>query len=109
MGNITNLATTGKYTTEFDGIKVSCDFTVDNETKALKTIKSGLVTEDETTVATFGMNDLSPIRRASSGALNCTLSKGREVELISYISETIAGLEFKIAQGEAKAAAISEQ
>lgn len=31
MGNITNLATTGNYTTEADGLEVEFSFAIDNE------------------------------------------------------------------------------
>jgi hypothetical protein len=44
MGNITNLATTGNYATEANGLNVSFYFNINNETKEF-TVSNGKVTE----------------------------------------------------------------
>lgn len=107
MGNITNLATTGNYATEANGIKVSFDFQIDNESKALKVISNGQVTEDGKQIATFNMDDrtIRPIPEGEKLA-NYSLPKGREVEVVTYITDAVKALEGKIKQGEEVAAAV---
>lgn len=102
MGNITNLATTGNYATEANGIKVSFDFTIDNESKTLKTINAGQVTENGTYLASFNMYDNGgPMMEQRNRQVNYNLPKGREVELLTAIVDAIAALEEKIKNGEA--------
>lgn len=102
MGNITNLATTGNYATEANGLKVSFNFVIDNETKEL-TISDGKVTEptsDEnervTTLATFNKRDLGSEIKNS---LSFRVAKGREVELVTIITDAISALETEIVAG----------
>lgn len=102
MGNITNLATTGNYATEVGDIKVSFNFTIDNESKTLKTINAGQVTENGRQIATFNMDDrtIRPVPEDQKLA-NYNLPKGREVELVTAIVDAINALEEKIKNGEA--------
>jgi len=98
MGNITNLATTGNYTTEQGDLKVTFGFAVDNATAKLKTITGGQVMENDKSLADFNMYDhFGP----ENQRVQMNLLKGREVELATAIAEAISGLEAKIANGEA--------
>ena len=107
MGNITNLATTGNYATEANGIKVSFDFTIDNESKTLKTINAGQVTENGTYLASFNMYDnVGPMMEQRNRQVNYNLPKGRDVELVTAIVNAINALEAKIRNGEAVQAAV---
>lgn len=101
MGNITNLATTGNYATEVGDIKVSFNFQIDNESKALKVISNGQVTEDGRQIATFNMDDrtIKPVPEGQKLA-NYNLPKGREVEMVTAIVNAVAAFEAKIAQEE---------
>lgn len=107
MGNITNLATTGNYATEANGIKVSFDFQIENETKTIKVISNGHVTEDGRQIATFNMDDrtIRPVPEGQKLA-NYNLPKGREVELLTAIVDAINALEERIKQGEAVETAV---
>lgn len=102
MGNITNLATTGNYATEANGIKVSFDFQIENESKALRIISNGQVTENGRQIATFNMDDrtIRPVPEGQKLA-NYSLPKGREIELLTAIVDAINALEEKIKNGEA--------
>lgn len=102
MGNITNLATTGNYATEVGDIKVSFDFQIENETKTIKVISNGQVTDDGKQIATFSFNDrtIRPVPEGQKLA-NYNLPKGREVELVTAIVDAINALEEKIKNGEA--------
>lgn len=95
MENISNLATTGNFATETNGLNVEFDFTIDNRTKALKTINGGRVRENGMDIANFYMNDNAP--KALAESINCNLPKGREVEIASVISNAITTFEGKIA------------
>lgn len=100
MGNITNLATTGNYTTEQGNLKVTFSFAVDNATAKLKTVSGGQVVENEKSLADFNMyENFGPSYENQRIQMN--LQKGREIELATAISEAIAGLEAKIVAGEA--------
>lgn len=99
MGNITNLATTGNYATEANGLNVSFNFVIDNETKEL-TISDGKVTEptsDEyervTTLATFNKREIGAEVKNS---LSFRVAKGREVELVAIVVTAISALETEI-------------
>ena len=107
MGNITNLATTGNYATKANGIKVSFDFKIENETKTIKVISNGHVTEDGRQIATFNMDDrtIRPVPEGEKLA-NYALLNGREVEVVTYITDAVKALEGKIKQGEEVAAAV---
>ena len=107
MGNITNLATTGNYATEANGIKVSFDFQIENETKTIKVNSNGQVTENGRQIATFNMDDrtIRPVPEGEKLA-NYSLPKGREVEVVTYITDAVKALEGKIKQGEEVAAAV---
>lgn len=99
MGNITNLATTGNYTTEQGDLKVTFGFSVDNATAKLKTISGGQVMQDDKFLADFGMYDsFGPSYENQRVQMN--LQKGREIELATAIAEAISSLEAKIAKGE---------
>lgn len=107
MGNITNLATTGNYAKEANGIKVSFDFQIENETKTIKVISNGHVTEDGRQIATFNMDDrtIRPVPEGEKLA-NYSLPKGREVEVVTAIVDAINALEARIKQGEAVETAV---
>ena len=102
MGNITNLATTGNYATEANGIKVSFDFQIENETKTIKVISNGQVTENGRQIATFNMDDrtIKPVPEGQKLA-NYNLPKGREVEVVTAIVNAVEALEYKIKSGKA--------
>lgn len=105
MGNISNLATTGNYKTEADGLKVEFYFTIDNEKMELTQFNGTVreVTEEEedarhdNNLATFNKNNHHEVRNG----VNMTLTKGREVELATAIVNAVAAFEAKIAKGEA--------
>lgn len=105
MGNISNLATTGNYKNEADGLKVEFNFSIDNEKKVLKQFNGTVreVTEEaedarpDNNLATFNKNDHHEVRNG----ITMTLTRGREVELATIIVNAIASLEAKIAAGEA--------
>lgn len=116
MGNITNLATTGNYATEANGLKVSFYFTINNETKEL-TVSGGRVTEKKSgedemgntivrdnTIATFHKNDHEPELR---NGITMRLTTGRELELAEVIMNAVKALEQKINQGEAAEAVVA--
>ena len=105
MGNITNLATTGNYTTEADGLKVKFSFAIDNEKMMLKRFSGTVrgVTEEvendslDSNLATFNKHEGDPEVR---DGVTMTLTRGREVELATAIVNAVAAFEAKIAQGE---------
>ena len=107
MGNISNLATTGSYTFEKDTLKVSFDFQIENETKTIKVISNGQVTENGRQIATFNMDDrtIRPVPEGEKLA-KYSLPKGREVELVTAIVDAINALEEKIKNGEAVQTAV---
>lgn len=105
MGNITNLATTGNYKNEVNGLKVEFFFVIDNEKNILKefhgTVES--VTEDieerpNLSLATFNKNEYS--HEVPNGVI-MTLTKGREAELVTVIVDAVEALEYKIKSGKA--------
>lgn len=98
MGNISNLATTGNYTFEKDTLKVTFNFVIDNETKAITRIDGGNVVEDAKNLATFNNEYYRPIGEGQRIYMN--LLKGREVELATAITEAIAQFEGKVAARE---------
>ena len=104
MGNITNLATTGNYTTEANGLKVSFSFEIDNKTQKLKRVAGGNVTDADRSVASFSSENYAPIEFGER--INMNLTKGREIELATVIANAINALEVKIAQGEAAGTAL---
>lgn len=105
MGNITNLATTGNYKTEADGLKVEFYFTIDNEKMVLTQFNGTVreVTEEaedarpDNNLATFNKDGHHEVRNG----VNMTLTKGREVELATAIVNAVSALEEKIKNGEA--------
>ena len=98
MGNISNLATTGSYTFEKDNLKVTFNFVINNETKAITRIDSGVVREDEKSLAEFYKNNNGP--RSEDECIQMNVLKGREVELATAITEAIAQFEGKVAARE---------
>ena len=98
MGNISNLATTGSYAFEKDNLKVTFNFTIDNETRNITRIDSGVVREDEKSLAEFYKNTYGPMSEGERIQMN--VLKGREVELATAITEAIAQFEGKVAARE---------
>ena len=98
MGNISNLATTGNYTFEKDTLKVTFNFVINNETKAITRIDGGNVVEDAKNLATFNNEYYRLIEEGQR--INMNLLKGREVELATAITEAIAQFEGKVAARE---------
>lgn len=112
MGNITNLATTGNYTTEADGLKVEFSFVIDNEKKMLKqfngSVREVIENEDERpmerrALATFSKNE--GYGEVKNG-INMVLTRGREAELVALIVGAVSALEEKIKNGEAVQTAV---
>ena len=103
MGNITNLATTGNYKNETNGLKVEFFFVINNEEKALKefhgTVKAAtdVMERPDLSLATFNKNEYS--HEVPNGVI-MTLTKGREAELVTVIVDAINALEEKIKNGE---------
>lgn len=108
MGNITNLATTGNYATEADGLKVEFSFAIDNEKMVLKQF-NGTVRE-----VTEEAEDVRPIERMALAifsknegyvevrdGISMSLTRGREIELATAIVNAVAAFEEKIVKGEA--------
>lgn len=98
MGNISNLATTGSYTFEKDNLKVTFNFVINNETKAITRIESGVVREDEKSLAEFYKNTYGPMM-SEGERIQMNVLKGREVELATAITEAIAQFEGKVKEG----------
>ena len=112
MGNITNLATTGNYATEAEGLKVEFSFVIDNEKKILKqfngSVREVIENEDERPIerralAIFSKNEGYVEVR---DGISMTLTRGREAELVALITDAIAALEERIKNGEAVTAAV---
>ena len=112
MGNITNLATTGNYATEAEGLKVEFSFVIDNEKKMLKqfngSVREVIENEDERPIerralAIFSKNE--GYGEVKNG-INMVLTRGREAELVALITDAIAALEERIKDGEAVTAAV---
>ena len=112
MGKITNLATTGNYATEAEGLKVEFSFVIDNEKKMLKqfngSVREVIENEDERpmermALATFSKNE--GYGEVKNG-INMALTRGREAELVALITDAIAALEERIKNGEAVTAAV---
>lgn len=97
MGNISNLATTGGYTFEKGTLKVTFNFVINNETKAITRIDGGIVKEEEKNLATFNNQMYAPMSEGER--ISMALTKGREVELATAITEAIAQFEQKVALG----------
>ena len=98
MGNISNLATTGNYTTEVNGIKVSFNFEVDNKTAKLRKFDGGSAIKDEMTIATFNKEMYGGVD--SRNRINFGLERGYEIEAVTAVIEAISSLEAKITKGE---------
>lgn len=91
MGTITNLATTGNYTYETDGLKVTFNFTINNETKAVQ-IRDGRINEGDAMLCTFNAD--------SNGNINAWgVQKGRGVDCAHAWEAAIAQFETKLAAG----------
>ena len=91
MGTITNLATTGNYTFETENLKVVFNFTVNNETKAVR-INDGRVNEGNEMLCTFSAE--------STGNVNAWgIKKGRSVECAQAWESAIAQFELKLVEG----------
>lgn len=112
MGNITNLATTGNYATEVNGLVVQYNFVIDNEAKKFTSLNGSVreITENEpdrpierTALATFYLN---ANHHEVKDGMNMILAKGREVELATIIVDAIEALEAKIRNGEAVQTAV---
>ena len=112
MGNITNLATTGNYANEVNGLVVQYNFVIDNEEKKFTSLNGSVkeITENEpdrpierTALATFYLN---PNHHEVKDGMNMVLTKGREVELATIIVDAINALETKIKNGEAVQTAV---
>ena len=97
MGNISNLATTGIYTFEKDTLKVTFNFVINNETRTITRIDGGIVKEEEKNLATFNNQMYAPMSEGER--ISMALTKGREVELATAITEAIAQFEQKVALG----------
>lgn len=104
MGNITNLATHGNYATEANGLKVAFAFVINNDTRNIKSISAGTVTEvdaeDDNSLADFATTEYGR-PTGSEIRLSINVRRGREVELATAIAGAISGLEAKIVAGEA--------
>lgn len=105
MGNISNLATTGNYKNEVNGLEVSFTFKVDNESKKLIEY-SGYIREvtnepndrpvEEKNLATFNKS----MRHDVVNGMTMSLTRGREIELATIIVDAVTGLESQIKAGE---------
>ena len=112
MGNITNLATTGNYANEVNGLVVQYNFVIDNEEKKFTSLNGSVkeITENEsdgpiarTALATFYLN---ANHHEVKDGMNMILAKGREIELATIIVDAIEALEAKIRNGEAVQTAV---
>ena len=91
MGTITNLATIGNYTFETGSLKVTFNFIVDNETKAVQ-IRDGRINEGDAMLCTFNAD--------SNGNINAWgIPKGRGVECAHAWEAAIAQFETKLIEG----------
>ena len=91
MGTITNLATTGIYTFETGSLKVTFNFTVNNETKVVR-IADGRIYEEETLLCTFNAD--------GNGSINAWgIKRGRAVECAHAWESAVAQFETKLAEG----------
>lgn len=94
MGTITNLATTGNYTFETDALKVTFNFTINNETKAVQ-IRDGRINEGGAMLCTFNAD--------SNGNINAWgIPKGRGVDCAHAWDAAIAQFETKLVEGAMK-------
>ena len=91
MGTITNLATTGNYTFETENLKVSFNFTVNNETKAT-IIRDGRINEGNEMLCTFSAE-------ATGNVTAWGIKKGRAVECAHAWESAIAQFETKLVEG----------
>lgn len=91
MGTITNLATIGIYTFETENLKVTFNFTINNETKATR-ITDGRIYEEETLLCTFNAEP--------NGSINAWgIKRGRAVECAHAWESAIAQFETKLVEG----------
>lgn len=91
MGTFTNLATTGSYTFETGSLKVTFNFTINNETKAIR-IADGRINDGETFICSFSAE--------SNGNINAWgIPKGRGVECAHAWESAIAQFETKLVEG----------
>ena len=91
MGTITNLATTGNYSFEAEKLKVTFNFIVDNDTKAVQ-VRDGRIVEEEKLLCTFNSD--------SNGKVSAWgIHKGRAVDCAHAWEAAIAQFESKLAEG----------
>lgn len=91
MGTISNLATTGNYAFEAEKLKVTFNFIVDNETKAVQ-VRDGRIVEEEKLLCTFNSD--------SNGKVSAWgIHKGRAVDCAHAWEAAIAQFENKLAEG----------
>lgn len=94
MGTITNLATTGNYTFEAEKLKVTFNFTIYNETKAVR-IRDGRINEGDAILCTFNTD--------SNDSINALgIPKGRGVDCAHAWDAAIAQFETKLVDGAMK-------
>lgn len=91
MGTITNLATTGSYTFETGSLKVTFNFTINNETKAVR-IADGRINDGEAFLCSFSAE--------VNGNINVWgIPKGRGVECAHAWDAAISQFETKLVEG----------
>ena len=95
MGNITNLATTGNYDFEHEGLKVNFSFTVEKVENAPLRIENGSVTKEGVVVATFE----TPRFFVDKQRLKLSIDRGMEIEVTNAVVSAIASLSQKVTDG----------
>lgn len=90
MGNITNLATTGNYAAEKNGMAVSFEFSFDPKTGTLERITSGRCEKNGELQCTFTMT-------ANPDLTFWHVKKGQGAEAVAAVDEAIAQLEANVA------------
>lgn len=99
MGNVTNLATTGSYTSEKNGLVVTFNFAIDNSTSRILREEAGNVSKEETSVASFYRQNNGPIDEGDR--LHMNIKRGFEVAVATAIVEAIDEFEAKVKSGAA--------
>lgn len=100
MGNVTNLATTGSYTSEKNGLVVTFNFAIDNSTKNITKEDSGNVSEGKKSLATFyRQQNGGPIEEGDR--FHMEIKRGYEVAVATAIVEAIDEFEAKVKSGAA--------
>ena len=92
MGNITNLATTGNYDFEQNGLKVNFSFTIDKENDNPTRIENGSVSDTDATIATFE----TPRFFVGNQRLKISSDRGREMEATTVILAALAQFEQEV-------------